>query len=536
MTTVLKTTALGEIRGKTGDGVVQYLGIKYATLRNRLAEAELVERRDDGEVLDATKDGPATPSITIGCDLEQGAIQHTLPKKDIPQSDLDCLNLNITVPKGTTPASKLPVFLFIHGGGFVLGANSWPQFDYARLVKLSQEKGYPIVAVSINYRLGVFGFLTSEELRNAGYKANNGFRDQKVAILWVRKHIQDFGGDPENITLAGMSAGGASVVQHIHSEQPLFKRAIAMSGTNLLMIPFPLSVHEQGYEDAMKAWGLADATPEERIKALLERPAQDLISKLPPTVSIGFAVDGDLIPTMPTFEEIGDKGKSYPKGKTWCKELLIGNAQIDISVFAYLNPQLKNNAARRFIDAVNQALPDHPTEVRELLQKYGIAEGASDEEAFTGVLDFLNDVVFFAPVLTYVKGWPGNAYVYYFNEENPWDGPWKGRSSHILDLAYLFQNYNEFLTPDQQAVATAFAEDFFKFCHGVAPWSPVQGGDIESGFTARVYGPSREKRVTSVVSQPYGGETQRRRTLFDYVDKVPLDNLSKVFGIFKSSS
>lgn len=105
-----------------------------------------------------------------------------------------------------------------------------------------------------------------------------------------------------------------------------------MSGTNLLMIPFPLSVHEQGYEDAMKAWGLADATPEERIKALLERPAQDLISKLPPTVSIGFAVDGDLIPTMPTFEEIGDKGKSYPKGKTWCKELLIGNAQIDVGI------------------------------------------------------------------------------------------------------------------------------------------------------------------------------------------------------------
>lgn len=57
MTTVLKTTALGEIRGKAADGVVQYLGIKYATLRNRLADAELVERRDDGEVLDATKYG-----------------------------------------------------------------------------------------------------------------------------------------------------------------------------------------------------------------------------------------------------------------------------------------------------------------------------------------------------------------------------------------------------------------------------------------------------------------------------------------------
>jgi carboxylesterase type B len=59
-----------------------------------------------------------------------------------------------------------------------------------------------------SYRLGAFGFLTSEELRNAGYKANNGFRDQKTAISWVGKHIQDFGGDPENITLAGMSVGG----------------------------------------------------------------------------------------------------------------------------------------------------------------------------------------------------------------------------------------------------------------------------------------------------------------------------------------
>jgi carboxylesterase type B len=77
-----------------------------------------------------------------------GAIQHTLPKKDLSQSDLDCLNMNISVPEGTTSVSKLPVFLFIHGGGFVLGASSWPQFDWTRLVKLSKEKGYPIVAVS----------------------------------------------------------------------------------------------------------------------------------------------------------------------------------------------------------------------------------------------------------------------------------------------------------------------------------------------------------------------------------------------------
>lgn len=92
---------------------------------------------------------PTAVSPSFGCDFELGHIQHTLPKKELPQSDLNCLNLNITVPAGTTETSNLPVFLFIHGGGLVLGANSWPQFDYARFVKLSVEKNLPIVAVSM---------------------------------------------------------------------------------------------------------------------------------------------------------------------------------------------------------------------------------------------------------------------------------------------------------------------------------------------------------------------------------------------------
>lgn len=94
---------------------------------------------------------PTAVSLPIGCDLELMHVQHTLPKKELPQSDLDCLNLNIAVPADTTPSSKLPVFVFIHGGGLVIGANSWPQFDYTRLIQLSVEKKLPIVAVSIKY-------------------------------------------------------------------------------------------------------------------------------------------------------------------------------------------------------------------------------------------------------------------------------------------------------------------------------------------------------------------------------------------------
>ncbi|KAL5362032.1 Alpha/Beta hydrolase protein [Aspergillus floccosus] len=533
MTTILQTKQLGQIRGKIVDGVTHYLGIKYATLRDRLADAELVERRE-GEVLDATKDGPTTVSPLFGCDLELSAIQHTLPKKDLPQSDLDCLNLNISVPQGTTASSKLPVFLFIHGGGLIIGANSWPQFDNTRFVQLSMEKSLPIVAVSINYRLGAFGFLTSEELRQAGYKANNGLRDQRVAMEWVQKHIGEFGGDPENVTLAGMSAGAASVTYHLNSERALFNRAMVMSGSYFLVPSLPYEVHEQSYQQAISALGLTEASADERIRALLETPGQDLIGKLPPTILTTPAIDGDMVSSIGSFTDTADRNSSVPKGKMWCKDLMIGDAQMDASIMAILMPNAKAGCAKKFITAMNTALPSHPIIAQEILKKYGLTEATDEDKAFAAILDYINDVCFFAPVLTFAQGWRGKAYVYYFNEGNPWDGPWKDRASHILDLAYLFQNFREFLTPAQQAVATAFAEDFFKFCHGTAPWPVVSGGDVETGFKARVYGPSSDNLCVDETSQPYGGDTQRRQILFDYRDQVSFDDLARVFAIFRS--
>ncbi|KAL4898094.1 Alpha/Beta hydrolase protein [Aspergillus ambiguus] len=532
MTTILQTKLLGDIRGKNVDGVTHYLGIKYATLKDRFADAELVETRQAG-VLDATKDGPTAVSPLFGCDLELSAIQHTLPKKDLPQSDLDCLNLNISVPQGTTALSKLPVFLFIHGGGFVLGANSWPQFDYTRFVQLSTEKKLPIVAVSMNYRLGVFGFLTSDELRQAGYKANNGLRDQKVAMEWVQKHIEDFGGDPANVTLAGMSAGAASVTYHLNSERILFNRAIVMSGSYFLMQCLPYDVHEKNYQQAIAALGLTNASPDERVKTLLEMPGQDLIGKLPPSVLAAPAVDGDMVSSVGSFAETADRSSSVPKGKEWCKDLMIGDAQMDASIMSILMPNAKYGCAKKFITAMNTALSSHPNIAQEMLNKYGLAEDTEDEQAFAAVLNYINDISFFAPVLTFAQGWRGNSYVYYFNEGNPWDGPWKDRAAHILDLAYLFQNFREFMTPAQQNVATAFAEDFFKFCHGIAPWPSASGGDIETGFKARSYGPSSGSPTMGVVSQPYGGDTQRRQTLFEYREQVSFDDLARVLALFR---
>lgn len=81
------------------------------------------------------------------CELELEAIQHKLPFRHLRSSDVECLNLNITVPHGCTASSKLPVFFFIHGGGFVMGANSWPQYELRDFVELSVKNGKPIIAI-----------------------------------------------------------------------------------------------------------------------------------------------------------------------------------------------------------------------------------------------------------------------------------------------------------------------------------------------------------------------------------------------------
>ncbi|GIK05682.1 hypothetical protein Aspvir_009795 [Aspergillus viridinutans] len=478
MATILQTRYLGEVRGKSHDGVSQFLGIRYATLNDRFADAELIEQRE-GSIVDASKDGPTALSPSFGCDLELGHIQHILPKKELPQSDLNCLNLNITVPAGTTGTSKLPVFLFIHGGGLVLGANSWPQFDYAR---------------------------------------------SEVAMRWVQKHIADFGGDPDNVTLAGMSAGGACVTYHLDSDEQLFKRAIVMSGTCLLIQPLPYDLHEQNYRQAIAALGLADASSEDRIKTLLETPGEALVAKIPPTVLAVPAIDGDIVSSAVTYAQVADKGSNFPRGKKWSEDLMIGYAQMDASIMAFLMSHTKKDCASKFVTALNTILASKSDVSQQTLNKYNITEDMTDDEAFPAILNYINDIAFFAPVLTFAKGWKNNVYVYHFNEGNPWDGPWKDRASHIIDLAYLFQNFREFMGPDQQQLAITFAEDFFKFCHGVKPWPAVAQNDVEAGFTARVYGPAPN---VGQVNGLYNEGSLRRSVLFDHTDKASLDEFAK---------
>jgi len=148
----------------------------------------------------------------------------------------DCLFLNIWTPADAREGNKLPVLVYIHGGGFTGGCGHEKHFD---------GPAWPlhgVIAVTLNYRLGPMGFICLPELKEeAGFTGNYGLFDQMTAIQWVRDNIASFGGDPDAITIMGQSAGGMSVQQHCLSPltEGLFSKAVMSSGggVNKLMSP-----------------------------------------------------------------------------------------------------------------------------------------------------------------------------------------------------------------------------------------------------------------------------------------------------------
>ncbi|MEV4254552.1 carboxylesterase family protein, partial [Spirillospora sp. NPDC049652] len=140
------------------------------------------------------------------------------PTAERPDPDTDWLTLNVSTPDPGT--SGLPVLVWIHGGAYIAGTSGDPMYDPAALT------GAGLVVVSINYRTGAEGFALLE-----GAPANRGILDQVAALAWVRRNIAAFGGDPDQVTVAGQSAGAGSIAVLLAMEhaRPLFRRAIAHS-------------------------------------------------------------------------------------------------------------------------------------------------------------------------------------------------------------------------------------------------------------------------------------------------------------------
>jgi carboxylesterase type B len=181
---------------------------------------------------------------------------------------------------------------------------------------------------------------------------------------------------------------------------------------------------------------------------------------------------------------------------------------------------------------VNKTLSSRPEVASALLSSYNITPSTQDDEAFLSILRFAADILFYAPARAYAQGWPctpsNKLFLYHFNEGIPWEGRYQGEAGHILDVAFLFQNYNDHMSDEQRAVASAYGEDFIKFVNGEDPWPPVQGGKMG----ARVYGPSKDGVTTKYVEDGKPEEIGRNERILKLGEMAGFDNFLEVFNNF----
>jgi para-nitrobenzyl esterase len=219
----------GELQGVLDDGVVSYKGIPFAAppvgdLRWRPPQPAaswtgVRQASEFGADCMQARFGPPPPG--------PGTPPPAASPERAPSED--CLFLNVWAPAGAVPGAKLPVMFWIYGGGFVFGSSALPNTSGTQFAKNG------VVLVAANYRVGRFGFFAFPSLtreRPDELKGNYAYMDQIVALQWVKRNIAAFGGDPQNVTIFGFSAGGVSVHSLLASPMTrgLFQKAIAESG------------------------------------------------------------------------------------------------------------------------------------------------------------------------------------------------------------------------------------------------------------------------------------------------------------------
>ena len=357
-------------------------------------------------------------------------------------------------------------------------------------------------------------------MKKAGYKPHNALRDQRTAIDWVHKYIAGFGGDPSNITLAGESAGGISVCYHLFSKEPIFKRMISMSVTMLLMSPLDPKAADENYANAIKALGLQDKSAEDRAKALVQMDGSELVGTLMKAgISFTPVLDGEFAPTSFDFRSIMDGSTDVP-ARQWCDAAIIGDCQFDGSIQALRLMGRTKGLAKAFCDSMNKSLSDKPEIAKRLLSAYGLRPDIEDDqEALVKVLQVCNDLQFYTPTLALARGLETHmkTYIYRFNEPNLWDGQWQGFVTHIHDLTFLFQNFNEFLDDQQKSVAEQFGKDVIRFISGQKPWEQRKA----DSRVAKVMGPEGKTEIVEDTPDKVG----RRSIIIELAKEDGFDTL-----------
>jgi para-nitrobenzyl esterase len=423
-TKLVVCTASGDIRGAHDNGVRVFRGVPYAAPpvdALRFTPPQPAPRWRG--VRDAAADGPIAPQ-------GRSRLAHVMGDFQRRQSE-DCLTPSIWSPDTVEEADLCPVMVWIHGGAFSSGAGSLPWYSGERFAADG------VVAVSINYRLGALGFLCLPGVSDG----NLGFLDQAAALRWVHENIRAFGGDPNNITVVGQSAGAISIAAHMTtpSTSALFQRAILQSA--------PIGRRSRTLEDAhrvgkrfLDVLGLK-AEEAERLKTLpLARlvEAQGELGRLekkfadvnPP---FGLVVDGGVIAT--------DIMRSLKAGSASEIDIMIGTTREEVMAFFCIDSEVQNADNAAVLSVFETVFK---SEHREYYEEFRRMRASGSSADLLG--DLFTDQVFRLGSLRMAE-WRAEhgkpPYVFQFD----WQSPAGFGSCHCLEIPFVFDNLANWQEP-----------------------------------------------------------------------------------------
>lgn len=432
-------TRLGAVRGFERNGALVFKGIRFGRAE-RFRPAVPVDGWE-GE-LDASTYGPQ-------CHQVPGLMEQALGASSLPMSE-DCLFLNVFTPAVDDAAR--PVLVWVHGGAYTAGSGSMPWYEGTHLATMGD-----VVVVTINYRLGVFGF--------AG-RNNLGSLDQLLALQWVHDHIAAFGGDPGNVTVFGESAGGSSLValMAMPAARDLFHRAFAMSPSISQLRSGERA--DEALAEFLAAAGassldeLADA-PVERLLAAQAERLKDAVAGFS-----GFS---------PTSHGDGIPGPILELAAADPRPLVVGTTRDESALWNAFAPQLDGLTEEALLGGVRRRMGDR---AEAAIAAYRAARPvASPVEVLTAVM---TDEVFRVPARRLAEARIGQGHatwMYWFTwASTAFDG--KLGSCHAIDIPFAFHNLSrpgvEMFTgagTDREAVAEVMSSAVLSFAvTGAAPW------------------------------------------------------------------
>jgi carboxylesterase type B len=456
-----------------------YLGIPFAQAK-RWQQPQPPQRWTS--TLRATHYGNMCPQPTLAQLMSTKPDCSPSRKADVPLQSEDCLDLNIWVPPGASPAHPLPVMVFIYGGAFVFGSADQEGLDGAKLAAAGN-----VIVVNFNYRLGALGYLVDEK---DGLDGNLGFRDQIAALQWVQANIGAFGGDAGNVTIFGQSAGAMSVGLHAlvsPRSAGLFKAAIMESNPVGLAYMTPAQAAAVGKAVISKLDCSGFSSRQDCLKnidpcelvAAESQVTVELLKKAQPNLPFAPVIDGDLITRQP-MAALGSGEPRVP--------MIVGTNRNEGTLFATLALMKGHISPDDYRDFLAQLVG--PQNVQAVLSnpKYSCDSllGCTSQ-----IAEVITDYVFACASRHLAAAAPGASYVYEFTQSptcNPTPGiPFcEHLDCHGAELAYVFDNPRPacHFRPDQVALSQAIQAYWTSFARshspaGPAPW-PALGSAEET--------------------------------------------------------